>query len=225
MTASRAASPRSAQIPQVRPGLRAVRRLEGRHENAPVRERQRTAACDFDAVLQRLRQVGEQTRHFHGRFQVLLGRITARPAGIVQALALVDADPRFVRLEFVAFEEAHVIGRDNRGRPFVDEREHRTHVFLVARPAGALHFEVIAVAEQREPAVEQRTRLRQPASQQGAADVAFRGAGKRNQSGRRFRIEPGAADQRTATVLALPVAARNEAGQVAKTRSTLGKQR
>ena len=121
----RRASPSIASRAQVCRRVGAVRHRERRQEDAALGERQRAAARDLDAVLERLRQVAEQRGHLGRRLEVLLGRVRARPAGVVEPVAAMDADARLVRLEFVARQEAHVVGRDDRRRPLRDQRKRR----------------------------------------------------------------------------------------------------
>jgi len=188
-------------------------------------QRQRTAARDLDAVLEGLGQVVKQRRHLRRRLEVLLRRVGPRTAGVVEPMAAVNADARLVGLELVPCEEAHVIGRDQRGRQAVDQREDARDVRLLVRAADTLDLEIEAVAEQGLPAFEQCLCLAPAAGQQRPPDVAARGAGQCDQSRGRSGIEPLAREQRAAAPLPLEVAARHQTGEVAKPREILGDQR
>ena len=136
-----------------------------------------------------------------------------------------NADSRLVCLEFVARQEAHVVGRDQCCRPFRNQREDACDVRFLVGTADALHLEVIAVAEQGLPGFEECPRLVVAARQQGPPDVALRPARQRDESRGRRGVEPLARQQRASSPLALEVAPRHQPGEIAKAREVLGEQR
>jgi hypothetical protein len=72
------------------------------------------ARGERDRIVDRIGDVGEQRRHFLGRFQVLLGAVFLGSLGIVEHPARSDAHARLVRLEALGVEEAHVVACDQR---------------------------------------------------------------------------------------------------------------
>ncbi|MNN04610.1 hypothetical protein D3C81_1173400 [compost metagenome] len=109
------------------------------------------ASGDLDAVFQRLGQVAEQFGHLGRGLQVLLVRVGARPARIVEGAPLADAHAGLVGLEVVLLEEAHVVGRHQRRITARGQLDGGMQVLFVAGAAGALHFEVEALGEHCRP--------------------------------------------------------------------------
>ena len=70
----------------------------------------RTAPRDLDSIIQRLRQIGKQRRHFLGRFKVMLRRQSpARPL-LIHIGPFRDTNQRIMRLIHIGFGEIDVIG-------------------------------------------------------------------------------------------------------------------
>ncbi|MNQ31510.1 hypothetical protein D3C85_448860 [compost metagenome] len=172
------------------------------------------APGDLDGVFQRLGQVAEQLGHLFRGLQVLLVRVGARPARIVEGASLADAHAGLVGLEVVLLEEAHVIGRHQRRRAARGQLDRRVQVLLVVDPAGALHLEIETPGEHALPLMQQRLGLGRIAVEQRLADLALAGAGQGDQSFGR-RLDPVALDDHQAIVLALGPAARNQLGEIA----------
>ena len=172
------------------------------------------ALGDLHRVLQGLGAVGEQLDHLLRGAQVLLLAVVARAARVVQGAASVDADPHLVCLEVVPREEAHVVGRHHRHPLGQGQVDALLDQFRLLWPTGADQLQVIAVAEDREPLIQQGLGGRTVARQQGLGDVTLGAAGECNQPLGRRR-DPVALHLGQAQVLALHVGARDQPGQVA----------
>ena len=72
------------------------------------------ASGDFDGVFNRFGQVGEQDRHFLGRFEIVVRRQPAARLGLVDIGALGDADQRVMGLEHRRLGEIDIVGRNQR---------------------------------------------------------------------------------------------------------------
>ena len=153
---------------------------KGREEILAEAELEVAAPRQLDRVVQRLGQVGEALGHLGRRLQVLLGRIGARALGIVEDVAGVDRDPGLVRLEVLAREEAHVVGRHRRRVEAAGEVDRGGDVGIGVGVPGAHQFEVPAVAEALAPAPCRGKRGVIAAGQRKVADVGMR-AGQHDQ--------------------------------------------
>ena len=69
----------------------------------------RAAARDLDGVVQRLGQIGEQRRHFLGRFEIMLRRQAAARFGLIDIGALRNADHGVMGLEHLGLGEIDVV--------------------------------------------------------------------------------------------------------------------
>src|SRR5690606_15360016 len=95
-------------------GRLAALERELRQEDAPELELEVAAFRDLDALLERLREVGEELRHLLRRLQVLPLGVAAHAVRRVERRTLRDADPRLVRLVLLGREKADVVGRYHR---------------------------------------------------------------------------------------------------------------
>ena len=120
----------------------AIRNREVRQKILAQANIQSTAAGDFDGVFQRFRQIGKQRRHLIFRFQILLFGILLGPAGILQGVAIVDADAGLMGLEIPPANETYVIGRHHWHRQFCRQRHGGVQAILIPRPGGALNFQI-----------------------------------------------------------------------------------
>ncbi len=77
-------------------------------------DRERAAAGDLDAIVQRLGQVGEQDRHFLGRLEIVLRRQAAAGLGLIDIGLFGDADQRVMGLEHFGPGEIDVVRGDQR---------------------------------------------------------------------------------------------------------------
>ena len=77
-------------------------------------QREVAALGDLHAVLQRLRQIGEQLRHLGLRLEILLRGELLHAALVVQHIAFGDAHARLMRLEIVDGQELHRMRRHHR---------------------------------------------------------------------------------------------------------------
>ena len=77
-------------------------------------DRERAAAGDLDAIVQRLGQVGEQDRHFLGRLEIVLRRQAAAGLGLIDIGLFGDADQRVMGLEHFGLGEIDVVRGDQR---------------------------------------------------------------------------------------------------------------
>ena len=101
--------------------------------------------------------------------------------------------------------EAHVVRRDDRHAAFDGEIERAAADNALRLRARALQLEVVAIAEQREPALERAARIGLAAVEDRAADVAFARAGQRDQDRPAMSArEPAAIDRRDALAAGLP---------------------
>ena len=91
-----------------------VRRGESRQFRFAEFKRQVAAFGDFDTVGERLRNVGEQFRHFGLRLEILIGAEMPRAALVGEHVAFSDADARLVRAEIVGVDELHGMRRHHR---------------------------------------------------------------------------------------------------------------
>ncbi len=114
-------------------------------EVLPHPDLHRTTPGDLQGVLDGLGNVREQFDHFLGGAQVLLIAEAPLTTGIVQRPPLADADPGLVGLEVLRLQKVHVVGGHHR-QPHVRRQRHtQVQAILVARAAGALQFQVVAV--------------------------------------------------------------------------------
>ena len=119
-----------------------------------------------------------------------------------------------MRLEVVARQEAHVVGRDHGHAARDGEPELSRDALLVPGAPGALQFEIVAVAEQREPRVERAPGLVLAPREQRPSDVAVASARQRDEPGRRLGIEPRALQGRAAPALAFEIRPGHEPGEI-----------
>ena len=174
---------------------------------------QRAAPGDLHAVLDRFRQIGEQRGHFLGRLQVLLGRVVARPAFVVDHPALVDADARFVGVVVAAFEKAHVVAGNHRQADLACKADSGRQMILVVAAAAAGDLQIQAIREMRRPPAGDGAGMVETPGQQRLADFAVP-TSERNQPVAGLG-QPAALDSRPAARLAFAVRARHQPSQVA----------
>ena len=143
---------------------------------------------DLDGVVDRLRQVGEQHRHFGLALQVIVGR---QPPAVVGGnhRALGDGDQRVMRVEIVARRKERLVGGDQRQFVAISEIDRR-RLDAPVPIADALQLDI-------EPVAEDRLQLEQPAfgeigvvEFQRHAHRAARAAGEADQP-RRQLLQPG----------------------------------
>ena len=137
---------------------------------------------DAQRVLHRLRNIAEQLDHLVGAAQVLLLRVLARPALVVEGEAAADADPHLVGLEIAGIHETHRIGRHQRDAALGGERRGLLDPLFLVRPPGTLDLEKIAAGKQRLPGIEILADQRPVAGARGMADIALEGARERDQA-------------------------------------------
>ncbi len=138
--------------------------------------------------------------------------VIAGPARIVQYPALVDADPRLVGFEILRGQEAHIIGSDHRGIERQRQIDRPGDIRLFARPAGALQFQIKAVAERAQPVFGPVSRLVRMARQNRSPDLPLPAARERKQA-LVMGFQPVRHELRNALVLVFAVGAGNELGQ------------
>ena len=101
---------------------------------APEFQFEIAALGNLQRVRDRLRMIREQSAHFVGRFEIKLGHVTHAPL-VVHHLAGADADHHVVRLVMAAFEEMHVVRRDQSDAEFLRElRQDRLHLCCASMP-------------------------------------------------------------------------------------------
>ena len=175
------------------------------------------AAGDFNAVGQRLGNIGKQLGHFLAAAQILLLAVVFRPARVVEGAPVMDADAGLVGLEFLGFEKTHVIGGHHR-QIVLDGQLHRLgDIGLLVLATGALQLDIETVVEAPGPLLQTADGQLALPGQQGAADIAIAPAGQGNQAfgGPTTVLQnPLGLDNRHATVLAFEIAAGNQPRQV-----------
>ena len=99
-------------------------------------------------VVDGVGHIGEQRGHFLRRFKILLGAVLARALGVVEHAPGGNAHARFVRIEAVAAQEAHIVAGDDRqsARRRGVQREGVERVLAVALGAGQFKVQVVAEA-------------------------------------------------------------------------------
>ncbi len=122
-------------------------------------QRQIAAARDLHAVLQRLREIGEQLRHLGLGLEILLCGEGPCAALVVEHIAFGDAHPRLVRLEIVRAEELHRMGGNHRQAQFRGQPGRPIQVMLFVGESGALQLDVVTVVEQCRPFPRELLRL------------------------------------------------------------------
>ena len=172
------------------------------------------ALGDLHGVLQRLRQVAEQRRHFLRGLQVLLVRIGTQAPRIVQRAALADAHTGLVGGEILLLDEAHVVGRHQGRTEPVGQVHGPVQMLLVADPVGALHLQVETLGERRLPLAQPRFGFGQVTLEQGVTDFTLLGPRQGNQACG-CRLDPVALDDHQVVALPLHPAAGNQLGEVA----------
>src|SRR6185312_8677619 len=161
-------------------------------------ERQAAAARDLHGIFQRLGHVLEQGGHLRGTAQILLWAVAAWACRIGEQAALLDAHARLVRLEVLALEEAHVVGRDQRHPAARGELDRRGQVGGLLGPAEPLQLEVVAIVEQRAPLRQRRLRLRRALAQQCPPHICLHGTRQRDQAAAALARQPVALHERNA---------------------------
>ena len=106
------------------------------------------AARDFDGIVERFGQVGEDLRHRFGALEVVL---TRHPPAIVldDVAAVRDAQQRIVRLVVVGAREVGFVGGNDRNPERIGELQELRLDIVLALEAVALDLDVEAVAERR----------------------------------------------------------------------------
>ena len=153
----------------------------------------------------------------------MLVAVAARPTRIVQGRAVVDAHPRLVRLEILALEKAHLVGRHHR-RPGRRRQIHdRLQILLLLGPASALHFQIEPVREQLPPIRQPGLGLVEPVVEQRLPQFALAAAGQGDQA-LGIAAQPGVIEHWHAALLAFEIAAAHQPGQMAITGQILAQQ-
>ena len=144
----------------------------------------------------------------------MLLAVAAGAAAVAQDLAIVDADPCLVGLEILGGQEAHIVGRHYRDSPGGGQVHAALQALRLVGAAGTQEFQVIAIAEGRQPVIQTLFRQRLVAGEEGLPHIPRRAAGEGDEALRRRR-DPVALDlgQRR-PLLALEIGAGDEAGQV-----------
>ena len=105
---------------------------EARQDGLALGHLEGAAARDLDRVFQRLRQVGEQRRHFLGRLQIMLRRQAAPGFLLVDIGAFRDADHRVMRLIHLRLGKIDVVRGDQRQAKVIGQ----LHMAAFAQPFG-----------------------------------------------------------------------------------------
>ena len=124
-----------------------VRHREGRQVVGAQPQFEVAAGGQREAVVERVRYVGEQRRHRVRRLQELLGAVVARAARIVEHPAAGDAHAGLVGVEALGIEEAHVVAGDHRDPAARGDVQREGVEGVLALPSGAHQLQVQALAE------------------------------------------------------------------------------
>ena len=130
-----------------------------------------------------------------------------------------DAYARFVRLEILAREEAHIVRCDHRTIACRRELQRRFDIVRFVGMAGAGQLDIPAIVEMTQPGACARERGLGFSGEQQMADVAV-AASQRDQTVA-AAFEPGRIDQRMLAVAAFDIAARDQARKIQITRVVL----
>ena len=149
--------------------------------------------------------------------------MAARPTWIAQRRTLVNADPRLVRLEIVTLEKADFVGCYHRRPGRRRQVYRRFEIGVLLRSAGALHFEVKTIREQRPPVDQPGAGLVELVVQQSPPHFALATAGQRDQT-IGISSQPGMIDQWNAPLLTFKIATAHQPGQVMVTGQVLTQQ-
>ncbi|MNM60872.1 hypothetical protein D3C81_721650 [compost metagenome] len=201
-------------MPQVVVDAHAVGRGEVRQEVLAQLHLDVAALGNLDGVGDGVGQVAEELGHFLGRLQVLLVAVATRTARVIEGPALTDTDAGFVGVKVRLLDETYVVGSHQRGAKLVGQCHRRVHVFFVACPIGALHFNIEALGEHAHPVLKKRFGFVLPTRQQRHANVAFLARGQGNQA-LAGRGDPFTLEDDQAIALAIGPAARDQFGEVA----------
>ena len=134
-------------FPQVLIECHARRRGELRQHAFSQLHAQRAAFGNFYTVGQRFGNIGEQRRHFHPGFKILLLGKHARTAAIGQQCAFRDADTRLMRLEILAFGKLDGMGSHHRQIQRQRQRQRGLQTVFSLDMAAALDFQIIAIGK------------------------------------------------------------------------------
>ncbi len=154
----------------------AFRNREVRKEILAQGQLQVAALGDLDAVLQRLGDVGEEHSHLLGRAQVLLLAVQAGAARVVQGPTVVDTDAGLMGVEVLCAQEPHIVGRHHRDALAGGETDAELDAFGLVLAPGADQLQVVTVAEDLEPAIEQGPGLFLVAGEQRTRNIPLRSA-------------------------------------------------
>ena len=137
-----ALEPRLGTLAQLRAfvdrGARFAHR-EARQDRCLHARAKRAALGNFYRVTQRLRQIGEQLRHFRPRLEAMLGRAPA-PFGL-------DADERVVGLVVLARGEKRLVGGNQRNAVRICEVYQERLTGALGAGAVALQLDIEPIAE------------------------------------------------------------------------------
>src|SRR5919204_639439 len=202
----------------------AGRRRERRQARPAELDVQIAAPRDLDRVLERLRRVGKEPRHFLLRLEILLGRKEPRPALVAEEIALRDAHARLVRLEVLRREELHRMRGHHRQPQAARERHRACQERLAVRLPGALYLDVVAAGKNLAPVPRDPLGACAMVRKEGGGELAVEKAREREEPFGRL-LEPGARDQRASAMLVLEQRARQELAEPAVTRTRGAKQK
>ena len=139
---------------------------------AVERDLEAATASDLDRVVERLGNVFEQRPHLLGRLEILLVAVASRTSRVGENPALLDADPRLVRLEVVPIEKPDVIAGDDRQSLRERQVDRRRETRFVVGATRALDAEVEPSRECRGPGVGAALGLPVRTVQHCLADIA-----------------------------------------------------
>ncbi len=121
---------------------------EARQDRLARTRPERAALGDLDRVLNRLRQIGEQRRHFALRLEVMIGR-EATPVVFGDVAPFRDAQKRVVRVENIAVREVGFVCGDEGRAIVVGPAQELGLDRALSRQAVPLDLDIKALAEDR----------------------------------------------------------------------------
>jgi len=135
-----------------------------------------------------------------------------------------NADARFMRLEFRARQETHVIGGNRAYAARLCQFQRRFRANLFSSAAGALHFEIKPIAAIGLPAFETALSLIVAASRNRLTDVALKSSREHDQSLKRLAVQPAALQHRHPAMLALKIRTSHQLRQMPVTGEILAQE-
>ncbi len=213
-----------AELNEVVERVTPLRHRERREEDASELELDRAALRDLERARERVLEARKVSGHLLGRLEEELVGVELPVSRVLERVAGLDTEQRFVREGIVRVEVVHVSRRNERQARLLGEcDEQRVDLSLLSEP-GVLDLDVRRVAaEDLDEAIEVCVRVRRPALRERARHPA-REAARQRHDPLRMPLEELPVDARL-VVVALEVAERGELDEIRVALVRLGQQR